>query len=212
MNMHISEDEQVEALKKWWKENGTAVIIGVAIGLGIIVGFWKWREYTSQLQYEASDIYIQFTDALAEKNAETMASRYQTLIKDYSGTSYAVMAAMQMAKQAIEKNDLDKADSELRWALDHAGQDVIAHLARVRLARVLLAKQKVDEALTLIQGLKPSSFDAEYAEIRGDIYRQKGNASEARKAYQTALDSSLYSGKRREFVRMKMSDLETVPN
>lgn len=212
MNMHISEDEQVEALKKWWKENGTAVFVGVAIGLGVVIGFWKWREYTENLAYKASDVYVQFTEALAEKNSETISNRYQTLTKEYSGTSYSVLAAMQMAKQAIENNELDKAATELQWALDHADHDAIAHLARVRLARVLMAKNKSDDALKLIQGIKPGAFDAEYAEIRGDIFRQQGKASEARKEYQTALDSAVYSGKRREFVKMKMSDLDAVAN
>ena len=212
MNMHISEDEQVEALKKWWKENGTAVIIGVAICLSVVVGFWKWREYTENLAYEASDIYVGFTEALADKNTEAQANRYETLKKDYSGTSYAVLAAMQMAKLSIANNDLDKAATELKWALDHAGHDAIAHLARVRLARILVAQKKPDEALTLVNGLKPSAFDAEYAEIKGDIYRQKGDVTGARKAYEAALDSNLFSGKRREFVKMKMSDLGTVVN
>ena len=212
MNMHISEDEQVEALKKWWKENGTAVIIGVAIGLSVVVGFWKWREYTENLAYEASDVYVGFTEALVDKNAEAQTKHYETLTKEYSGTSYAVLAAMQMAKQLVDKGDLEKAATELKWALDHAGHDAIAHLARVRLARILIAQKKPDEALTLVHGLKPSAFDAEYAEIKGDVYRQKGDASEARKAYETALDSNLFSGKRREFVKMKLSDLGAVVN
>lgn len=212
MNIHISEDEQVEALKKWWKENGTAVAVGIVIGLSVVVGFWKWREYVENRAYEASDVYVQFTDALAEKNQEKTKDLYQTLTKDYSGTSYAVFAAMYMAKQAIEGNELDKAEHDLKWALEHSSKDAIAHLVRVRLARTLLAQNKPDEALTLIQALKPSSFDAEYNEIKGDIYRAKGNVSEARKAYEAALESTLFTGKRRDFVKMKMSDLGAAVN
>jgi predicted negative regulator of RcsB-dependent stress response len=212
MNMHISDDEQVEALKKWWKENGTAVVVGVVLGLTLVVGFWKWRDFRENLAFEASDKYVQFTEALAEKNSEQMNEHYQTLISEYSGTTYAVLAAMQMSRQAVEKNDLEKASSELNWALKHVNQDAMTHLVRVRLARVLLAQNKPDEVLTLLAGLKPSAFDAEYAEIRGDVYRQKGNVTEARKEYEMALSSTLYSGKRRDYVKMKMSDLGAVAN
>lgn len=207
MNMQLTEEEQVEALKKWWKENGTAVIVGVIIGIGAVVGFWKWREYTETRAYRASDVYVEFTGALAEQKDELLKQRYDTLIKDYSGTTYAVLAAMQMAKQAVAKDDLKKAAEELNWALEHAGQEPIAHLARIRLAHVLVAQQKYDQALTLITGLSKSAFDAQYAEIKGDIYAHKGDAAQARTAYQSALDSSLLTGKRREYVQMKMSDL-----
>jgi predicted negative regulator of RcsB-dependent stress response len=207
MNMQLSEEEQVEALKKWWKENGVSVIVGVVVGLSVIVGFWKWREYTEQRAYQASDIYVEFSEALAEKKDDTVKQRYDSLIKDYSGTSYAVLAAMQMAKQAAEKDELDKAATDLRWALEHAGQDALAHLARIRLAHVMVAQKKYDEALTLIHGIPASAFDAQYAEIKGDIYRHTGKFAEAHTAYQTALDSGLLTGKRRDFVQMKMSDL-----
>lgn len=207
MNTHLSEDEQVEALKKWWKENGVAVIVGVVIGIGAIIGFWKWREYTETRAYLASDVYVEFTEALAENKDEIVAQRYDTLIKDYASTSYAVFAAMYMAKQAVEKEDLVKAANQLKWALDHAGADALAHLARVRLANVLVAQNKYDEALTLVQAIPASAFDAEYAEIKGDVYRYKGNAAEARESYQAALNSNLLNGKRREFVQMKLSDL-----
>lgn len=207
MNMQLTEEEQVEALKKWWKENGVSVIVGVVIGLSVIVGFWKWREYTEQRAYEASDIYAEFTDALTEQKDETVKQRYATLSKDFSGTSYAVLAAMRMAKQAVEKDELDKAASELKWALDHASEEVLAHLARIRLAHVMGAQKKFDDALALIHGISPSAFDAQYAEIKGDIYSHTGKVAEARQAYQSALDSGLLTGKRREFVQMKLSDL-----
>ena len=209
MNMQLTEEEQVEALRKWWKENGVSVIVGVVIGLSVIVGFWKWREYTESRAYQASDVYVQFTEALADKQDDTFKQRYDTLIKDYSGTAYAVLAAMQMAKQAVEKDELDKAAVDLKWALEHASHDTLAHLARIRLAHIMVAQKKYAEALTLIQGIPASAFDAQYAEIRGDIYSHTGKVAEARKEYQVALDSGLLTGKRREFVQMKMSDLGT---
>lgn len=205
--MQLTEEEQVEALKKWWKENGTAVIVGVVIGISAVVGFWKWREYTETRAYLASDVYVEFTGALAEQKDELLKQHYDTLIKEYSGTTYAVLAAMQMAKQAVAKDDLDKAAQELNWALAHASQEPIAHLARIRLAHVLVAQQKYDQALTLITGLSKSAFDAQYTEIKGDIYVHKGEVAQARTAYKSALDSSLLTGKRREYVQMKMSDL-----
>ena len=205
--MQLTEEEQVEAIKKWWKENGTAVIVGVVIGIGAVIGVWKWREYTEARAYKASDAYVAFTQALADKQDDVLRQRYDALTKDYAGTTYAVLAAMQMAKQAVDQDDLDKAAKDLSWALEHASQEPIAHTARIRLARVLVAQQKYDEALALIKNQPTSTFDAEYSEIKGDIFIHKGDTNKAREAYQQALESPLLNGKRREYVQMKLSDL-----
>ena len=36
-----TEEQQVEALKEWWAENGRAIIAGVVLG-GVVIGGWGW--------------------------------------------------------------------------------------------------------------------------------------------------------------------------
>ena len=43
MEVYETEEQQVEAVKKWWKENGVSLIVGVVMGLSAIAG-WKYYQ------------------------------------------------------------------------------------------------------------------------------------------------------------------------
>lgn len=211
MTEQLTDDEQVEALKKWWKENGTAIIVGIVIGLSAIVGFWKWNEYTEGRAKAASLLYDQFVMAISN-NKPDGSSSYDSLKKDYDGTSYAALAALRMAAVDYAKGETGKTIAHLKWATEHPGHDSIQHIARLRLSRLLVAEDKLDEAEALLKDISEPAFDAQYQAVRGDIYRKQGNAEKARTAYQLALASSSFSGKQREYVQMKLDDLGAGAN
>lgn len=210
MTEHLTEDEQVERLKKWWKENGVAVITGIVIGLAGVVGVRYWFNYQEQQAVEASRLYSTYMAAVEKKDMEQANKDSQQLKKDYAGTSYAALAAMQQASQSASDGNLDAAVTSLQWAVDNPGHDAIAHLARIRLANVLIVQNKHAEALKLIKDVKEPAFDARYAELRGDIYAAQKNTAQARSAYQSALASNDLTGKQREFVEMKLNELGAV--
>lgn len=206
MSEQLTDDEQVEALKKWWKENGTAIIIGVVIGVGAIIGVWKWTEYTETRALAASALYDEFVTAITGDKLDASSS-YESLKKDYEGTSYAAFAALRMAAVDYAKDNADKSVEHLRWAAAHPGHDSIEHIARVRLAKMLVSKNELDEAEKLLKDVSEPAFDAQYAAIRGDIHIKRGNIEQARSAYELALTSTSFSGKQREHVQMKLDDL-----
>jgi len=209
MTEQLTEEEQVEALKKWWKENGTAIIVGIVIGISTIVGFWKWNEYTETRALEASAMYDKFITEVTDKNGDVK-TVYDTLKKDYEDTSYAALAALRMASTAYGNNENQKAIEHLTWAVEHPGHDSILHIARIRLTKILVAENKLDEAEKYLKDVKEPAFDAEYAVIRGDIYSKRGNVEQARTSYQSALDSNSFSGKQRDYIQMKMDNLGVV--
>ena len=209
MTEQLTEEEQVEALKKWWKENGTAIFVGVVIGISAIVGFWKWNEHKETRALEASALYDKFITEVTDKNGD-VTTVYDGLKKDYEGTSYAALAALRMASTAYGKNENQKAIEHLTWAVEHPGHDSILHIARIRLAKLLVAENKLDEADEYLKDVKEPAFDAEYAVIRGDIYSKRGNIEQARASYQTALDSNSFSGKQRDYIQMKMDNLGAI--
>jgi predicted negative regulator of RcsB-dependent stress response len=210
MTDHLTDDEQVERIKQWWKENGVAVITGIVIGLAGVVGVRYWFNYQEQQAVEASRLYSTYMTAVEKKDSDKATQDSQQLKKDYAGTSYAALAAMQQAGQNIEQGNLDAAAANLQWAVDHPGHDAIAHLARIRLANVLIVQNKYAEALQLIKDVKEPAFDARYAELRGDIYAAQDKKAQARSEYETALASNDITGKQREFVAMKLNDLGAV--
>lgn len=207
MAEHLTEEEQVEALKKWWKENGTAIIIGIIVGLGAVIGVRYWFSYQESRAVSASDVYNRFTAAVSKKDAAMALTLANELREKYKGTSYAALTAMQMAKQDVDVNRLSEAEKNLHWALANPGHKVIGLIARQRLAEVLYAEGKLDDALLLLNQVKDATFDSRYALIRGDILRKQGKSEQAREAYQLALTDSSLSGKEREIVQMKLDDL-----
>ncbi|MGD8784417.1 MAG: tetratricopeptide repeat protein [Thioalkalispiraceae bacterium] len=206
MSEQLTDEEQVEALKKWWKENGVAIVVGIIIGIGAIIGFWKWNEYKETRALVASALYDQFMSQVtdAKDDAETT---FTTLKQDYEGTPYAALAALRMAQAAYKDTEKQKAIEYLRWSLDHSGHESISHIARIRLSKLLIAENKLDEVEQLLKDVKEPAFDAQYSAIRGDLYSKRGNIEQARKSYQSALDSTFFSGKQREFIQMKLNNL-----
>lgn len=211
MSEHLTEEEQVEALKKWWSENGTAIIIGIVVGLAAMIGVRYWFSYHETLALKASDAYYKFSAAISKKDGALTQTLANEMLEDYKGTSYAALTAMQMAKLDVDANKLSAAEKNLRWAVANPGHKSIGLFARLRLAQVLKAENKFDEALKLIGQVKDPTFDARFAVIRGDILRKQGKPEQAREAYQLALTGSSLSGKEREFVQMKLDDVPKTP-
>jgi len=199
-----TEEQQVEALKKWWAENGKSVILGVGIGAFAIFGWQGWNKHQLSKARQASDGYQQ---TLAALNGEGDAVEIAKDVKDdHSGTLYATMAALAAARSAVEKSDLETAEKELRWAVSNSPQKEISTIARVRLARVQGALGKHKDAFKTLPGKAPEAFTALVEEVRGDLYSATGEAEKARVAYQAALDSG-ESGGDRNTLEMKLNEL-----
>mgnify|MGYP002004665342 FL=1 len=57
-----SDEEQLEVLKNWWKENGQSIVIAIALGFLGIFGFQAWNEKVKNTAENASAIYQQILD------------------------------------------------------------------------------------------------------------------------------------------------------
>ena len=138
-------------------------------------------------------------DAEAAADAETKAEESpllttarnlaQTLKTDYTDTTYAVFAALHLAKLAVDGDDYQAAMSELEWALEQDLDAGMEGIVRARLARVLRQQDQPEAALARLNfPLNNNAQRAAFAEIRGDIYHQMGAQQQARDAYQAAID------------------------
>ena len=202
-----SDDEQVEALRRWWKENGRSVIAGVVIAAVGLLAWQQWNAYKIERADAASDEYRAFLEQIqAEQPDAGAVRRGEALLEEYGSTAYGPLTAFWLARHHVEQDQLDQAEARLRWALDEADTEAVRHLARLRLGRVLLAQEKYDEALGLLPG-RSESFRAEYDELRGDLLAAKGNAAEAASAYRKALAGQDLAPQYRQLIELKLSDL-----
>lgn len=226
---YASDDEQLEALKAWWKENGTSLLLGVVIVLGAWFGYGRFQDLRANEAGRASDLYQQLSD-LAVSNMSSAVSNdaflaaqqvYNELKSDYADSIYSRYAALQMARFQVERNELAKAAEELQWVLDNPdlgflqkADEELQIIARLRLARVKFGQDDAAGALALLQaGPVNADFVAGYSELEGDIQVAQGNHAAARAAYQKALAAQLASGTGNPAVlRLKLQDLGVNPS
>lgn len=182
MDINITEEQQVEQIKAWIKENGKAVVLGAVIGLG---GLYGWRYYQSEVQAakeQASDAYTQVINRLESGNADAIAD-VQVFITANESSQYSVLAALQLAKVQVQAGELDAAAGQLSWAIGNTQDVAILPIAQTRLARIYAEQEKFDEALAELDKVTAESWKAKVAELRGDVLLQKGDTVAAREAY-----------------------------
>ncbi|MCQ3827986.1 tetratricopeptide repeat protein [Microbulbifer elongatus] len=190
---HLTEEEQIESIKRWWKENGTGIVTGVVLALAAYFG-WQWWQGKERGEAEAaSNMYQSFVEAVSanegnpdNKQVTTAKSLARELKDDYGNRIYATQASLELAALAAKENDLEAAAKELQWALDNTGDEALKLVAKRRLAAVKAARGETKEALKLLEGDVPPAFASLYAETRGDILVQQGDTDAARTAYQEA--------------------------
>ena len=216
MEVYTTEEEQVEAIKKWWKENWLSLAGGVLIGVGILFGYKYWDDTKSFHAESASMEYEAMLQSMTQNKPLEVEARADSLLSKYTDTPYAAYAALAMAKLKTDASDLVAAKSNLRWVIENAAEEELKHEALVRLARVYLAEKNYDDALAQLRLVKSDSYKIIIEELKGDIYVAKGDAESARNAYSLALaaldlSADNASSRLRNFLQMKLDDLGGSP-
>jgi len=211
LDVYRTDEEQVEALKKWWQENGMSAVIGLVVGLGAIFGWRMWQEQQLLQAEAASEMYQQMVIAVRDDNDPDQAQKTAEQIhNNYQSTVYAVFAKLLLAKLAVDAQDLESATVHLRWSLDNNQDESLQHPIRLRLARILLARDKSDAASSIIDIKQTGQFGAAYDELRGDIKHHDGDIEAARIAYQQALTKTLASRNDISVLEIKLDGLGRI--
>lgn len=192
-----TEEEQLDALKKWWQENGKSMVLTLVVVLAAIFGWQGWQTQKSA-EIEAGSIMYQSLLVTVSANNGQLSPAQQstaehladTLKADFPDSSYATFAALFKAQFAVNSNKLDLAAEELNWALARDLDRELQLQTSLRLARVYSAQSKYDEALALL-AVDAGVYTPAYEEVKGDIYKAQGKLDQALLAYQKAEDLSL---------------------
>jgi predicted negative regulator of RcsB-dependent stress response len=201
-----SEKEQIEEMKAWWAEYGRYVIAGIVIAVGLLLGFNYHKSSKLEAELQASDLFESLASHVVDGNIDAAVPVADELASNYANTAYAAQSRLVLARLYMDQNrDQDAADA-LRELLAMSGNGALKHVARSRLARILLYQDKPQEVLDLLADQTNPGFAGLYAESRGDAYAALGDFAAARTAYEEALaDQS--QAVNRGFVQMKLLDL-----
>lgn len=209
MNEYETEEQQVEALKRWWKENGTSLIVGLLVG---VTGLFGWRYYVDQSHVhavQASDMYMQVMQSVELQQVnDQVIDINNSLINDFSDTPYAALSSLILAKSEYEKGNVDAATAQLELAVKHASDDQIKQVASLRLARLYIEQKNFDEASSILMMAHEAAYDAQYEELKGDLYSAQGDLTQARIAYDKAI--SLQGIAASKWLKLKRQNLGRV--
>lgn len=200
---YLTDEEKAEAIKKWWVDNGTAVIGGLVLGVAGLFGWNWWTDRQDARAEAASELYSM---ALAQVSAgqDTRASALASdLTEKGRGTPYAAMGWALVADIAVRQQETERAIHALEQARTTTRDRGYRQVLSLRLARHLVAAERLDEAETLLGEVTGDAFAGLRAEVRGDIARARGDAKRARELYLEARAA----GNDTEFLRLKIDEL-----
>lgn len=207
----MDEHERGEAVRAWVRQNGSAIVGGVALGLALIFGYQWWERSKVEHRLDAATQYQAVADAAERKDLEALNQLSGALAKDYADTPYALLAAMQVADAQINAGKIEDARKALDDAATLAQEPALKALIELRRARLALAANDAEGAIKLVDALPKDMYAGLAAEVRGDALQALGRTDEARAAYDTALIELETGAPNRRIVEMKLSDLGGAP-
>ena len=208
MDEFLSEKEQIDQMRDWWRDNGTYVIAGLVLGIGGVFGFNAWKDSQESVRVDASTRFEDLADEVAENRLENAELVADDLYGEFTDTIYADQARLAMARLYMDQGRDQDAAETLEAQLSAGNSDELKMVARLRLAKVYLYQNKPQEVLDLLAGFEESGFGARYSEAIGDAHFALGEYEAAEAAWQQALikdDSNQVIDT--TLVQMKIGDL-----
>ncbi len=204
----LEEQEQLAELKAWWKQNGGLILTAITLALLVVAGWNGWNWYQNWNSRQAAVLYETLQRAAQAGDTKAVRETAGAILEKYSGTAYGPLAALVSAKGNYAAGDLKTARAQLQWTVDHAKQDEVRSIARLRLASVLMDDNALEEALKVLDAKSSPGFESLFAAERGDILVALKKPAEAKVAYQEAMKSAdSKDGALRESLQLKLDAL-----
>jgi len=204
MDPYVTEQEQLETLKKWWQKNGTSLLLTISAALALSGGYQYWHNQVTQGQLNASAQYTQMVGLLGQDKTNDAIALGDQLIQNFSDTPYAALASLAVAKAKLEKGDTTAARSHLIWVTEHSKSVEVKDIAQIRLARVFYAQKEYEQALKTLAKVTSTEMSPVMDEIKGDIYLVQGEREKARVAYQSVVNAKKANAK---IAQLKLEDI-----
>jgi len=181
--------EQGERVKSWLRENGSAIVMGLVLAFGLMFGFKQYQAWEISKRQQASAEYQVMLELLEVDNMDAAVPNYEVLKSEFPKSAYTSMASLMMAKARLKAGQTDLAASALTHAMENAQPEPLKVIARERLARIRLSQGDADAAEKILDATgSEKGFEAQFAELRGDIHLARGETDLAIKSYQESLD------------------------
>lgn len=211
MTEYLTEQEQIEILKNWIKQYSVVILAGIIVAFVIISGWRYWQQRQANILTQASSIYDEMLSMRAQNDSKASLAKAKKLFTDYPQTTYGQIAALMLARAAIIKKDYSQAEKNLHWVLEHSHIAPFRQIARIRLARVMIAVHKPEEGIKLLdEKVDDKNFNGLTDEVKGDAYLALKEIAKARQYYQQALTELPNAEVARPILQMKYDNLAST--
>lgn len=204
MAYSIEEEQEINQLKEWWKENGKTIIVAFILGVGGMFGWRYWQAHQAEQIAQASAQYDALINSV-QQDEQAKKANIEQFVQANSKTAYAVFALLDEAKKATEKQDFAAAEANLNQALTQSQDEVLTSIVALRLSAVQFQLGQLDNALSTLNQVKGESFNARKAILTGDIQIAKGDKVAAKNSFEQAQQSG--SQLEQQMAKMKLNNL-----
>ena len=209
--LDLQEQEQLEAIKSFWKQYGNLITWTLVLALGG-VGAWNgWNWYQRDQGIKASAMYDELERSVQAADLERSARIFADLQARYPGTAWTAQGGLMLARLQTEKGQADAATTVLRWLGEKTSDEGLRALAALRLAGLELDAKRWDAALKAVETVNAKGFEALAADRRGDILMAQGKVQQASDAFLAAWKAFPDTVEYRRVVEAKLNTLGVAP-
>lgn len=203
----MTEEEQLESIKKWWQRNGTVITVCASILLFAVAGYRYYDWHQAKITQQASITYERMMVEFSNHNNKSVRAYANELIKEYNHSVYADVAHLTLAKLLVSKDKLQQATNELQIVANNSRMAPLKQIAKIRIARILAANKSYTDALKELSTIEDKTYMPVINELKGDIYGATGQFKEAISSYKLAIDEVKTTGMGNLFLEMKTNDI-----
>ena len=210
--LDLEEQEQLAQLKAWWQRYGNHLLLAITLVLLSIAAYNGWSYYQRTQSTAAAQVFEGVQKLAAAGDAKKVAEASKALADQYPRTVFASLGNLIAARASFDANDLPAARTQLQWVLDNGRDEELKHVARVRLAGILLDQKEFEPALKLLEATHPPRFEALYADRKGDVLYAMGKVAEARTSWEGALAKSGAANTLKAALEFKLDMVGATPS
>ena len=211
MDDNLTDQQQAEVVKQWLKDNGLSILFSIGLGISAYFGLQFYQQSQLQESESASRLYAEVEFALKQQRMAQAQNLLQEMDNNFSGSPYQQQSHLAMAKLHMDSLDYDNAIIQLEFVMENARDESFQHIARLRIARIMIEQDELDGALALLDSVtaSPIAYTPYYEGVKGDIYTALGQLEKAKVAYSLALDSLEPGNFDFDFIKMKSDQIQT---
>ena len=211
-HLDLEEQEQLDAVKQFWKRYGNLVTWLLIAALLAYSGWTGWNWWQREQATQAGAMFDELDKAAQAADVDKVASVFGDLKSRYPKTAFAQQGWLLAAKVQAEKGQSEAAQATLDWVASNAGEAEYQTIARLRLAGLLLDNKKFDEALKQLDAATAAGFEALVSDRRGDVLMAQGKAEDAKASYTKAWQAMDAKIEYRQLIEAKLAALGAAPS